>query len=285
MYHLSLDVTRKSWHLHPLSCPHPVVESTCQIRRQDLGTGNDAIGLAAAEIEDNASNQVRQGENKYDNAEMGNVTRASGDVRDVPSLLSRYKKRRKSRPIKARAFFKDAKSATMLSRSLSLPQLRSDAPAERKRFRYEIELASLRPVSGVGQLKYEMPDHSKPYNYMPLAYLNSVRLVELLLGETEKSIHCKIIHKRLSNHPDYEALSYTWGDPSDVSRVFGSGRRLYLTRNLRAALLHLRHANKLRTLWIDAISINQEDLDERSQQVRLMFQIYGAARQTVVWPR
>lgn len=53
--------------------------------------------------------------------------------------------------------------------------------------------------------------------------------------------------------------------------------------NLRTALLNLRDLQNSRILWIDAICINQEDLDERSVQVAIMGDIYRQARRTVIW--
>jgi hypothetical protein len=38
-------------------------------------------------------------------------------------------------------------------------------------------------------------------------------------------------------------------------------------------------------LWIDAICINQADLDERKQQVQLMRDVYSGASRVVVWLR
>ena len=36
-------------------------------------------------------------------------------------------------------------------------------------------------------------------------------------------------------------------------------------------------------LWIDAICINQEDDDEKSSQVSMIFEIYSVAQSVVVW--
>ena len=57
----------------------------------------------------------------------------------------------------------------------------------------------------------------------------------------------------------------------------------HLGSSLYYALHHLRQPDQSRYLWIDAICINQEDLDERSQQVGLMRQIYSQASHVVVW--
>lgn len=88
----------------------------------------------------------------------------------------------------------------------------------------------------------------------------------------------------------YEALSYVWGNkPSatlmqvvneNASQTLGS---LPVLKNLETALRHLRLKDKPRTLWIDAISINQSDLEERSQQVQRMGLIYSQASRVVVW--
>jgi hypothetical protein len=55
------------------------------------------------------------------------------------------------------------------------------------------------------------------------------------------------------------------------------------TINLWRALYYLRSESKPKILWIDAICINQEDLDERSSQVQLMRYIYQNSTRTVVW--
>lgn len=40
---------------------------------------------------------------------------------------------------------------------------------------------------------------------------------------------------------------------------------------------------KQRTLWIDALCINQKDNHEKSQQVRMMYQLYKQASRVVIW--
>ncbi|KAH6674395.1 heterokaryon incompatibility protein-domain-containing protein, partial [Halenospora varia] len=53
--------------------------------------------------------------------------------------------------------------------------------------------------------------------------------------------------------------------------------------NLEAALRRLRLSGKQRTIWIDAVCINQNDIQERQDQVSLMRQIYEQAEQVVIW--
>ncbi|KAJ9654442.1 hypothetical protein H2198_006522 [Neophaeococcomyces mojaviensis] len=83
----------------------------------------------------------------------------------------------------------------------------------------------------------------------------------------------------------FEALSYTWGSKENPGRVFvgPDSRPLSVTRNLAHALVHLRYPDKPRTLWIDAICVNQSDMHERGSQVKRMADIYKNAYRVVVW--
>lgn len=88
--------------------------------------------------------------------------------------------------------------------------------------------------------------------------------------------------------PHYEALSYTWGSPKSCKAIFvqdsdGEQWKLLVTKNLALALQHLRSATTPRTLWVDAICINQEDIKERNTQVKRMTSIYSLAHRVVVW--
>ena len=91
--------------------------------------------------------------------------------------------------------------------------------------------------------------------------------------------------------PSYEALSYTWGttdneeyvyvtDPADPLRA---PSWLRIRANLASALRHLRYPDRQRTLWVDAISINQADIDERGRQVKRMSQIYPLSNNVIIW--
>jgi hypothetical protein len=91
--------------------------------------------------------------------------------------------------------------------------------------------------------------------------------------------------------PSFEALSYTWGSNEDhadievvhVAQSLSLDSTMTVQQNLLDALIHLRSPTSTRTLWIDAICLNQEDLVERSQQVKRMGDIYRCAWRVVVW--
>lgn len=56
-----------------------------------------------------------------------------------------------------------------------------------------------------------------------------------------------------------------------------------VTEVLYTALQYLRDGQSSQVMWIDAICINQADLDERRHQVQLMKHIYSDAVRVLVW--
>ncbi|KAK3364200.1 heterokaryon incompatibility, partial [Lasiosphaeria hispida] len=53
--------------------------------------------------------------------------------------------------------------------------------------------------------------------------------------------------------------------------------------NLYTALLALRHRDKPRYLWVDAICINQSDIAEKNVHMPQMHLVYQRAARVVVW--
>lgn len=111
----------------------------------------------------------------------------------------------------------------------------------------------------------------------------TIRIVEIISGSSDK-IGIKLTKERLEDIKDkYEALSYVWGssDPAQIIEV--NGISLPVNPNLFAALRALRKPDAGRSIWIDAICINQADKRERSREVRKMGKIYGLAETVVVF--
>ena len=106
------------------------------------------------------------------------------------------------------------------------------------------------------------------HSYKPLpSAVFTVRLLELEPGDGDE-IHCKLRNVHLGDERvQYEALSYTWGTPILRQFIWCDGKVLPVTQNLYNALRRLRQTNEKKLLWIDAICINQEDLEERNHQV------------------
>jgi hypothetical protein len=122
--------------------------------------------------------------------------------------------------------------------------------------------------------------------YQALPRGRCTRLVGLEPGQRSDPlrVHFCIVDLDAANVTSYEALSYAWGKCDSLpAAVFLGDQDINVTFSLQQALTALRLATTTRYLWIDAISINQNDLIEREYQVSLMSMIYRNASRVIVW--
>lgn len=91
--------------------------------------------------------------------------------------------------------------------------------------------------------------------------------------------HCNM--RRVSKR--YTCLSYCWGDILNSHLVLCNGKELRVHANLYDALIQLARRKDTQDYWIDAICINQIDLDEKGSQIQLMGQIFERAASVYVW--
>jgi hypothetical protein len=140
-------------------------------------------------------------------------------------------------------------------------------------------------------------DEEKHMNTPVYTPLNSsrreIRLVTIHPSpDASAPIECSTSTVSLDQEPvrNYLALSYTWGAPVITKLITLNQAEMPVTENLSVVLRYLRKAlsgerdkNWQFSFWIDAICINQADLDERSQQVQLMSDIYSLAASVFVW--
>jgi hypothetical protein len=118
------------------------------------------------------------------------------------------------------------------------------------------------------------------------ADIREFRFLDLLPhGDFAAPIKIRLFTSTLSDPPSYEAVSYVWGDPNVTASVQdeNGNSQFNVTTNLELGLRHLRFEKEARTLWVDALCINQLDIEERNSQVRQMRGIYLSARRVVVW--
>lgn len=122
--------------------------------------------------------------------------------------------------------------------------------------------------------------------------LREIRLLRIYPGRFDEVVRCSLSIVSLDNRPEFEALSYVWGDAGDTRTVFVDNIPFPATTNLESALRHIREHSCEATselipasldVWIDAICINQSDVEERSQQVRMMRDIYSQASHVLIW--
>lgn len=109
--------------------------------------------------------------------------------------------------------------------------------------------------------------------------------------------------QRASYKGKYIAFSYVWGDLTDTKSVALEHicrlpdkdpvghevpgvclrQSFNITTGLATALMKLRFWTNFGWFWVDAISINQYDLDERGEQVSVMGNIYAEANFVLIW--
>jgi hypothetical protein len=127
-----------------------------------------------------------------------------------------------------------------------------------------------------------------------------IRLIRIHTG-CAFIFRCEVMHASLDDVPEYIALSYTWHDESAAQfyrdiRLFNpvvviEGHWVRITPNLALALHHtMTGTSRLQSsdgapvwYWIDALCIDQENDEERTQQVAQMRDIYALADHVAVW--
>jgi hypothetical protein len=127
-----------------------------------------------------------------------------------------------------------------------------------------------------------------------------IRLIRIHKGDG-LIFGCEIIHASLDDVPDYIALSYTWND-EPASRLYRNIQPLHpvvwieghwvgITPNLALALHHIvnlkPHFQSMNGepdwYWIDALCIDQDNVEERTHQVAQMKDIYASADHVRIW--
>ncbi|RYO15439.1 hypothetical protein AA0111_g11665 [Alternaria arborescens] len=132
---------------------------------------------------------------------------------------------------------------------------------------------------------------SNDYSVRKHAYeaLESSRHIRLIIlhpaSSTDVPLKLTFKQARLSElQGRYEAISYTWGQPTLAYPLHVSdGTHVLVTENLDRALRYLRRSHKDRALWADAACINQADDVEKGTQIALMVNIFRGAGTVLAW--
>ncbi|GAB1310353.1 Ubiquitin-like protein [Madurella fahalii] len=132
-------------------------------------------------------------------------------------------------------------------------------------------------------VQHDQATRDAPFVYDTLA-TRHIRLLRHVPSISHGVPHLTIESYPLDQAPKFSALSYTWGSPPLWhAMIFCNGRHKHITRNLYHALGRIFGWRDDIYLWADGLCINQEDILERNQQVRLMGEIYTRAERTVAY--
>ncbi|KAK0832045.1 hypothetical protein LTR73_002332 [Friedmanniomyces endolithicus] len=156
-------------------------------------------------------------------------------------------------------------------------------------------------TSTVSEAVDEPPLRTAPPQLYKALSAKQFRLLRLFATKKDESIRCclQTFTTGSPGCPSYRAISYAWGPKTstdepiyigrdgsqrDASREGTKYERRHLnSQNLFDLLERLRREKSDSWLWIDALCINQDDADERSQQVKIMGDIFRSANVVLAW--
>lgn len=115
-------------------------------------------------------------------------------------------------------------------------------------------------------------------NYRPWT-----RILHLQPGSGSARLEVTLQTEDVQRCNGYEALSYVWGDAVSENPLIRDGQPVEIKVNLDAALRSLRHPMHVRRLWVDAVCIDQDNVEEKNGQIRMMRLMYMRATKVIVW--
>jgi hypothetical protein len=123
------------------------------------------------------------------------------------------------------------------------------------------------------------------HNAVPLEFGQSknIRLLKLDLTRRPTTIPLQFHVTSLDDAPPYIAVSYVWGEPNPTRKILLNERRFTVRRNLWNLLRQMRKVQYAEYIWVDALSIDQDNIPEINYQVAMMGSIYSRAAKTIVW--
>jgi hypothetical protein len=96
-------------------------------------------------------------------------------------------------------------------------------------------------------------------------------------------IECELGTFSLQERPHYTALSYCWTKAEASHEIRLNGQPFWVRPNLHAYLEIMSEEHHTCWIFIDALCINQENIQERGHQVKLMREIYRDAEEVIGW--
>ncbi|KAF2026318.1 hypothetical protein EK21DRAFT_74457 [Setomelanomma holmii] len=126
---------------------------------------------------------------------------------------------------------------------------------------------------------------SNQYQYRLLEGPKAICLVAVQSARrSNQALHLTILYASLDDYPPYAALSCEWRNERPWRLIdVDESSSILVTSNCFGALIRLRLKKGWHIHWVDAICINQEDVQERNAQVSMMINIYQHADRTIVW--
>jgi hypothetical protein len=126
------------------------------------------------------------------------------------------------------------------------------------------------------------------FKHTPLNHTEgSIRLVRILpLLSVGRFVQCEITHT--TTDASYECLSYQWGEKDPRHCILINNKLFTVQQNLFDFLEHMHSgsttlSNTSQLIYIDALCIDQSNIDEKNHQVAQMGRIYRNATVVKIW--
>jgi hypothetical protein len=126
--------------------------------------------------------------------------------------------------------------------------------------------------------------HAPQYKYRPLG-ARHFRILLLEPGRHDDDLSAELQHVSLDGGliPPYRTTSYAWGNPTRRSRMLIDSKSMSISESASSLLRHIRQEHSMCMIWVDAICIDQSNIEERSRQVSLMADIYSQGSANIVF--
>lgn len=119
---------------------------------------------------------------------------------------------------------------------------------------------------------------SNDFEYEPLPDAQThIRLLKIIDAQAGQLAKCTLTTWPLESIPSYCAISYTWGDPSDTTVIEVNTKRKIVRPNCEYVLQQGFASDWNGYYWVDAICIDQQNIDEKNLQVAMMGDLYQKA--------
>ena len=121
-----------------------------------------------------------------------------------------------------------------------------------------------------------MPPPTYKYSLLEDA-ITQIRLLKPKPFASLENLSFSLATFELNNVPPYAAISYVCGPPEPLTHIQVDGFSMHIRKNCAHALRQALGRSSLQYIWVDAICINQDDLEEKNCQVFRMGDIYSKA--------
>ncbi|KAH7043820.1 heterokaryon incompatibility protein-domain-containing protein, partial [Macrophomina phaseolina] len=111
-----------------------------------------------------------------------------------------------------------------------------------------------------------------------------IRLLKLHPGQEDERVRCDLVNVNLDELPKFDAISYTWANSNGDECVAETCNCPHpVAANCCAVPRRIRLPWPKRLLWVDAVCIDRNPIEESNHQGREMERIYRGASRVVVY--